>query len=66
MEILVSDFDEVRNDAETIGGMLLEINTYLPKLGQEITFKNYSFKIESVDTRRIKRVKVSMKPHLNE
>ncbi|OYU96149.1 MAG: hemolysin [Bacteroidetes bacterium B1(2017)] len=62
MEIPVEDFEDVRNDAETIGGMLLEINSHLPKMGQEIKFKNYTFKIESVDARRIKRVKVSFEP----
>ncbi|MCG9881052.1 MAG: gliding motility-associated protein GldE [Bacteroidia bacterium] len=62
MDVTPAVFDEVRNDAETIGGMLLEINSYLPKLGQEIKYKNYTFKIESVDTRKIKRVKVSFEP----
>lgn len=62
MDILPSVFDEVRNDAETIGGMLLEINSYLPKLGQELKYKNFTFKIESVDARKIKRVKVSIEP----
>ncbi len=63
MDLLVDDFEDVRNDAETIGGMLLEINAHLPKMGQEIKFKNYSFKIESVDARRIKRVKVTFIPN---
>jgi putative hemolysin len=62
MDVPLSDFDEIRNDAETLGGMLLEINSFLPKLGQEIIFKNYRFKIESVDARKIKRVKVSFDP----
>lgn len=62
MDVPLSDFDEIRNDAETLGGMLLEINSLLPKLGQEIVFKNYRFKIESVDARKIKRVKISFDP----
>jgi CBS domain containing-hemolysin-like protein len=62
MDVPVNDFDEIRNDAETLGGMLLEINSLLPKLGQEIRFKNYTFTIESVDSRKIKRVKVSFDP----
>ncbi|MBP7511244.1 MAG: gliding motility-associated protein GldE [Bacteroidia bacterium] len=62
MEIDADDFEEIRNDAETLGGMLLEINAHLPKLGQEIQYNQYTFKIESVDTRRIKRVKVSFEP----
>jgi gliding motility-associated protein GldE len=62
MDIPLNDFEDIRNDAETLGGMLLEINSFLPKLGQEIKFKNYCFKIESVDPRKIKRVKVSFEP----
>lgn len=65
MEVNPEVFDEIRNDAETLGGMLLELNSYLPKLGQEIKFKNFSFKIESVDTRKIKRVKVTIESSKN-
>jgi putative hemolysin len=61
----VEDFDDIRNDAETLGGMLLELNSHMPKMGQELKYKNYSFKIESVDSRRIKRVKVSFEPKTN-
>lgn len=64
MEIDAYDFEDIRNDAETLGGMLLELNAHLPKLGQEIKYDRYTFKIESVDTRRIKRVKVSFEPSI--
>jgi len=64
MEIDAYDFEDIRNDAETLGGMLLELNAHLPKLGQEIKYNRYTFKIESVDTRRIKRVKVSFEPSI--
>ncbi|MDZ4666468.1 MAG: gliding motility-associated protein GldE [bacterium] len=66
MEVDATDFDEIRNDADTIGGMLLELNSHLPKMGQEFMYKRYRFKIESVDTRKIKRVKVSYEPKNNE
>jgi CBS domain containing-hemolysin-like protein len=62
MDVSVEDFEDIRNDAETLGGMLLELNAHLPKMGQIIPFNNYEFKVESVDARRIKRVKVSFKP----
>jgi putative hemolysin len=65
MEVQPEVFDEIRNDAETLGGMLLELNSYLPKLGQEIKFKNFVFNIESVDTRKIKRVKVTIESFKN-
>jgi CBS domain containing-hemolysin-like protein len=63
MEVPVDDFEDIRNDAETLGGMLLELNAHLPKMGQIIVFQNYSFKVESVDARKIKRVKVSFEPN---
>lgn len=63
MEVPVDDFEDIRNDAETLGGMLLELNAHLPKMGQIIAFQNYSFKVESVDARKIKRVKVTFEPN---
>ncbi|MBC7382752.1 MAG: gliding motility-associated protein GldE [Bacteroidia bacterium] len=59
MDVDPSVFDPVRSDAETLGGMLLELNSHIPQLGQEIMYKNYTFKIESVDKRKIKRIKIS-------
>jgi putative hemolysin len=63
MEVEASVFEEVRNEAETLGGLLLELNRDLPRLGQELKFKNFTFKIESVDARKIKRVKVTLDPN---
>jgi len=55
-------FEEIKNDADTLGGLLLELNGDLPVQGQIITYNNFTFKIESVDKRRIKRVKVTIEP----
>lgn len=60
MEIDEEEFEDVRKEADTLGGMLLELNGNLPYRGQTITFEKYSFKIEAVDKRKIKRVKVSI------
>jgi len=60
MEVDTDVFDEVRNEADTVGGMLLEISGELPEQGQIIPFKEFRFHIESVDKRRIKRVKVEI------
>ena len=60
MEIDEEVFEDVRKEAETLGGMLLELNGNLPHRGQTIKFDNYCFKIEAVDKRKIKRVKVSL------
>jgi len=54
-------FDEVRGESESLGGLLLEINSRLPLSGDKITFKNFTFTVVSVDQRRIKRVRVFIK-----
>jgi len=63
MEVDTAIFEDVRNEAETLGGLLLEINRDLPRLGQELKYAKFTFKIESVDARKIKRVKVSVDPN---
>ncbi|MCU0441571.1 MAG: gliding motility-associated protein GldE [Bacteroidia bacterium] len=60
MEVNTEVFDEVRNEADTIGGMLLEVSGDLPDKGEQITIGEFRFTIESVDQRKIKRVKVEI------
>jgi putative hemolysin len=60
MEVNAEVFDEVRNEADTIGGMLLEVSGDLPDKGEQITIGEFLFTIESVDQRKIKRVKVEI------
>lgn len=58
----VSDtiFDEVRGDAETIAGLILEIKGYIPSKNDIIIYKQFKFIIDSVDNKRIKRVKATI------
>lgn len=58
MELPENTFDEVKGDSESLGGLILELNQTLPKAGQQVTYKDYTFTIESADKRRIKRVRV--------
>jgi gliding motility-associated protein GldE len=51
-------FKEVKGDADTIAGIILEMKGEIPRRNEEIKFKNLTFKIESSDKRRIKKVKV--------
>ena len=57
IEIEEEIFDDVRGDAETLAGLILEMTGEIPKKDQVINFRNYSFKIESVDKRRIKEIR---------
>lgn len=52
------EFDKAKGESETIAGFILEITGSMPVRGQEIDFNGYKFKIESVDNRRIKRIKL--------
>jgi gliding motility-associated protein GldE len=58
MELELDIFDDVRNEADTLAGLILELNGDMPKQNQEIRYHPLSFKIEAVDKRRIKRIKV--------
>jgi len=52
-------FEDEKGESETLAGFILEVSGKFPKKGDEITFKNYRFVIESVDRKRIKQVKVT-------
>jgi gliding motility-associated protein GldE len=51
-------FDEVRGESETLAGLMLELTGEIPQKDQVIRFGNFTFRIESVDRRRIKEIRV--------
>ncbi len=53
-------FDNVKGSSETVGGMLMELAGRIPAAGETIKHGNFSFTIESVDNRRIKRIKADI------
>ncbi|EKB48458.1 gliding motility-associated protein GldE [Cecembia lonarensis] len=53
-------FDDVKGESESLGGLLLEINSNLPKNGSKIRYANFEFTILAVDAKRIKKVKVHL------
>ncbi|WP_462254397.1 gliding motility-associated protein GldE [Ekhidna sp.] len=54
----ISIFDSVKGESESLGGLLLEVNTKLPSAGEKIRVAHFVFTIVAVDQRRIKRVRV--------
>ncbi|WP_370089537.1 gliding motility-associated protein GldE [Ekhidna sp.] len=54
----ISIFDSVKGESESLGGLLLEINTKLPSAGEKIRFLNFVFTVVAVDQKRIKRLRV--------
>ena len=55
-------FEKGKGESESIAGFVLEIAQAFPKVGQIIQFEGYQFVIESVDRKRIKRIKVILPP----
>lgn len=62
LDIEPSIFDKVKGESESLGGLLLELNAKLPRAGEKIEFENFLFTIVAVDARRIKRIRVLIKP----
>lgn len=52
--------EENKGESETIAGFILEIHGKFPKKNEMIKFHQFSFKIESMDNKRIKQVKVTI------
>lgn len=53
-------FDEVKGESDTIAGLILELEGKIPNKNQIINYRNLIFEILSVDSRRIKRIMVTI------
>jgi gliding motility-associated protein GldE len=51
-------FDEVRGSSESLAGLLLELFSQLPRAGEIATHREVTFKVQSADKKRIKKVRV--------
>ncbi len=54
-------FNEVRGEADTLAGLILEMKQEIPFKGARIRYKQFDFEIEGVDKRRIKSIKVKVR-----
>jgi putative hemolysin len=53
-------FDEIKGESDSLAGLILEMEGNIPAIGEILKFNHLTFKIESVDKRRIKRVKITI------
>lgn len=53
-------FEDVKGEAETVAGFLLEISKGFPKKNEIISFHNYAFTIEAFEGKRIKQIKLTI------
>ncbi|SDB92096.1 gliding motility-associated protein GldE [Williamwhitmania taraxaci] len=58
----VETLDEVRGEADTLAGLILEMKGEMPRKNDTLTFRHFEFLIDMVDSRRIKKIRVVVKP----
>jgi putative hemolysin len=51
-------FDDVRGNSESLAGLLLELFSRMPRTGEIATHRTITFKVQSADKKRIKKVRV--------
>jgi len=60
LDIEDDPFDDVRGESETLAGLILELTGEIPEKDQVIRYRNFTFKIESADRRRVKQIHVEI------
>lgn len=63
MNIDSSNFDQVRGDADSLAGLILEITGHFPVKNQKIVYLPYTFTITGVSKRRIEHILVTLPKH---
>ncbi|MCX6189758.1 MAG: gliding motility-associated protein GldE [Bacteroidetes bacterium] len=53
-------FDVFKGESETINGLITEVFEKIPNVGQKLDIAQIEFKIETVDKRKITRVKITL------
>ena len=61
LNLQADHFDDVREDAETVAGMLLELKGRIPKAGDEINYEQFSFRVLGIKNNRIEKVKLEIR-----
>ncbi len=55
-------FEKAKGESETLGGLMIELFGRIPNSGEEMIFEVFTFKIQSVDARRVKKIVVTQIP----
>jgi CBS domain containing-hemolysin-like protein len=61
LNLLPDHFDEIREDAETVAGLLLELRGRIPKAGEDIVYEQFNFRVLSIKNNRIEKVKLEVR-----
>jgi len=66
MNLNINTFDEVKEDADSLAGLVLELAGKIPEKGDQLEYSNFLFIVESLDKNRIQKVKVTVLELKNE
>ena len=58
-------FENIKGESDTLAGLILEIQGKIPEKNAIVKIKNFTFQIESVDNRRIKKITVTIDKYEN-
>jgi len=61
-EIELGYFDDVKGEADSLAGLIMELTQNIPTQGDKIEYGMFTFVIESADKRKINRIKVAIDP----
>ena len=53
-------FDDIKGESDSLAGLVLEVEGRIPKMGSVCRIPPYTMTIESVDLRKVKRIKVTI------
>ncbi|ELR69828.1 Hemolysin [Fulvivirga imtechensis AK7] len=66
VDVTPGTFEKIKGESESLGGLLLEINSKLPSTGEKIYYDKFVFTVVAVDNKRIKKVRVLVKENEEE
>jgi gliding motility-associated protein GldE len=66
MELPMETFDEVRGESESMAGLVLELAGEIPAVNKVISSGDFEFTVLEVEKNRLQKIKVTIKPHIQE
>ncbi len=60
IDIREDEFEDVRGDADSLGGLILELSGKIPNVKERVRYNDFLFTVEELGKNRIERVKVTL------
>lgn len=60
LELDADYFDELRIESETLAGLILELFTRVPNIGEEVKFKDLTLKVQAATKKQVRKIRVTL------